>query len=129
MTKYPATGALKDWLRHARGPSLYFPWGWYGRPYDNAHMLTGSIFSRAEVALEFDESILIVASGIGSITVDSTLDPGPAPRASTEWTTVTVDGLALLSLIWSESEFEERGDVQMQVERNTFFVMVAPRPD
>ena len=121
------TRTLRDWPGITDGPSLFLPWGWFGRPFDNAHEVTGSILSPRQVVLELDRSLLVVASGIGSIEIDARPQAAETPVASPGWTTLTIGQVTLLTVIWSESDFESGDDLHIRYARNTYFVLIAPR--
>jgi hypothetical protein len=121
------TESLSRWLSTVDGPSVFLPWGWYGRPYDNAHQLTASLFSPDQIALQFDHILLLVATGYGSIEVDSPSGRPGSPAADEEWTTITVEGIGLLAFISSDTDLAN--DATVQSARDAFFTLVAPRPE
>jgi hypothetical protein len=123
------TETLHRWLATVFGPSLFLPWGWYGRPYDNAHELTASLISPGQVALHFDHSLLVVATGYTSIEVDSPSGRPGGPVAAEYWTTLTVEGITLLTFISSDSELARWDDATIQSDRDSCFVLVAPRAE
>lgn len=120
------TETLRRWLATVDGPSLFLPWGWYGRPYDNAHELTASLLSPGQIALQFDHSLLVIATGYTSIEVDSPSGRPGSPSATEDWTTLTVDGITLLTFISSDSD-AGWDDATVQSDRDAYFVLIAPR--
>jgi hypothetical protein len=116
------TEILRRWLAEFDGPSLFLPWGWYGRPYDNVHELTASLLTPGQVALQFDHSLLVVAT----IEVDSLSGRSESPAATDGWTTLTADGITLLMFISSDSESANWDEATIQSDRDSFFVLVAP---
>lgn len=47
--------AVVTWFSGVRGASLKLPNGWFGRPYDNLHQLTGARVSGDALVLVLDE--------------------------------------------------------------------------
>ena len=118
---------LINWLALVDGPTLFLPWGWYGRPYDNAHELTASLYGPGQIVLQFDHSLLLVATGYTSIEVDSPPERPGSPPADEGWTTLTVEGIGLLAFISSDAD--DPNDATVQSARDAFFTLVAPRPE
>jgi len=62
---------INDWCRRNVSFGLQLPNGWFGRPYDNMHHLTG-IFDRPnKLIIEIDPQLYLVFTKPTTISVDS----------------------------------------------------------
>ena len=58
---------INNWFKNYNGGGLITPDGWFGRPYDNIHMLTCLIVRSTKVILELDEQLLLTFTDLKSI--------------------------------------------------------------
>jgi hypothetical protein len=63
---------VKDWFQSKGGGSLITPEGWFGRPYDNIHMLTYIEVRPNKVILELDEHLYLIFSDLKSVNTTDT---------------------------------------------------------
>ncbi len=61
---------VSAWFAQAGGASLKLPTGWFGRPYDNHHRLTGASLLAGRLLLELDGSMLLTLAHPSNATVD-----------------------------------------------------------
>lgn len=55
-----AAVALADWYATALTASVELPDGWFGRPYDNMHRLTGADFRDDKIFVELDGQLHLI---------------------------------------------------------------------
>lgn len=58
---------IKDWFQNNSGGGLVTPDGWFGRPYDNIHMLTYLEVRPNKVILELDEQLYLIFTNLKSV--------------------------------------------------------------
>lgn len=58
---------IKNWFQIKGGGSLITPDGWFGRPYDNIHMLTYLEVRPNKVILELDEQLYLIFTDVKSV--------------------------------------------------------------
>ena len=61
---------IRDWFAREWGGTLLLPDGWYGRPYDNQHALTGLDERDDQLTLELDARLKLVFRGLKTVTLD-----------------------------------------------------------
>ncbi|WP_433893189.1 hypothetical protein [Streptomyces sp. CA-111067] len=57
--------AITDWFAHAEYSGLILPRGWFGRPFDNQHLLTWAHARQGKLLLELDDQLLLVLTTPG----------------------------------------------------------------
>jgi len=62
---------IQEWFRKQVGGGLVLPNGWFGRPYDNIHQLSGLLEGDETLSLSLDEEQLTL-SFEGALRVDAT---------------------------------------------------------
>ncbi|NNN21675.1 MAG: hypothetical protein HKL80_06705 [Acidimicrobiales bacterium] len=80
--------AIATWFAKGKQPSLELPSGWFGRPYDNLHVLTWSAATEHKVLVELDGQLLLVIT-----------DPGTVVESETE---LIIKDCAQVVLDWQE---------------------------
>ncbi len=61
------TTVIQDWFRDEGGGTLVLPDGWYGRPYDNQHMLTSIDESGGALTIVLDRKLTLRFEGLRSV--------------------------------------------------------------
>lgn len=84
---------IHRWFREEIGGSLLLPDGWYGRPYDNQHMLTSLIETEASLTVVLDQKITLCFEGLKSVeTRGRELVFGPFDKLRFKWESSGVSG-------------------------------------
>lgn len=82
----PHASTVQQWFNAHMGGSLYLPDGWYGRPYDNQHLLTSIAEAGNELSMTLDRNLMLKFEGIQA--VNSTVRElifGPFSKLRFEW--------------------------------------------
>ena len=78
---------IENWFETEWGGSMVLPDGWFGRPYDNQHLLTSVYENGEELRLTLDEILCLRFEGLKSVRVDGhELIMGPFEHLRFEWT-------------------------------------------
>lgn len=62
---------IHKWFLLNVGGSLLLPSGWYGRPYDSLHALTGLYRRGSELTLTLDHALRLHFYGLSAVSVES----------------------------------------------------------
>lgn len=77
---------INQWSKNEMGGSLVLPDGWYGRPYDNQHVVTSVDEAGDRLTVILDHKITLYFLGLKSIQIcDRELVFGPFIRMRFEW--------------------------------------------
>jgi hypothetical protein len=77
---------VQQWFNVEMGGSLHLPDGWYGRPYDNQHMLTAINESGSDLSITLDYNLILSFEGLQSVAPTSReLVFGPFSKLRFEW--------------------------------------------
>lgn len=77
---------IQQWFSTQFGGSLYLPDGWYGRPYDNQHMLTSINEAGSELTITLDNNLVLKFTDLKAVTPTTReLIFGPFSRLRFEW--------------------------------------------
>jgi hypothetical protein len=78
---------IEHWFGTEWGGSMVLPDGWFGRPYDNQHMLTSVTENDGEVTLVLDDILRLHFTGLKSVRANGhELILGPFEHLRFEWT-------------------------------------------
>jgi hypothetical protein len=72
-----AAKTVKRWFGRNGGGTLQLPDGWFGRPWDNVHMLTWVALRPERLLVEVDEQLMLTFGGAVKVT-EGVDDPGGA---------------------------------------------------
>jgi hypothetical protein len=73
-----ARTVVQQWFNAQFGGSLFLPDGWYGRPYDNQHMLTSIDEDGDDLSITLDNRLMLHFKGLRAVTpTDRELIFGP----------------------------------------------------
>lgn len=87
------TKTIQDWFDKEFGGSLILPDGWYGRPYDNQHLLTFLNEKDNILFLVLDDKLKLQFRGLKSVRVyKHELIFGPFDNLQFEWESYGSDG-------------------------------------
>lgn len=77
---------IQQWFDAQFGGSLLLPDGWYGRPYDNQHMLTAIAESDHDLSIALDNRLTLHFEGLQGVTSTAPeLIFGPFRKLRFEW--------------------------------------------
>ncbi len=80
------TSTVQKWFSVEFGGSLHLPDGWFGRPYDNQHILTSISENRNEFSITLDYKLVLTFEGLQSVkAVNRELVFGPFRILRFEW--------------------------------------------
>lgn len=65
MSPWEIVELVREWFGAHRTASLILPDGWFGRPYDNQHVVTLAAGSNGHLVIELDDEIVLIASAAG----------------------------------------------------------------
>jgi hypothetical protein len=88
LTPEDVLEVVRDWFAEVGGASMRLPTGWFGRPYDNLHRLTGSHVLAQRLILVLDDQLILLLAHPNT--------------ASTESKSLRISGFAHGSLDWDE---------------------------
>jgi hypothetical protein len=82
----PFTNTVQQWFKAQMGGSLYLPDGWYGRPYDNQHILTSIDEAGNDFTLTLDHDLVLQFKGLQAVNPTAReLIFGPFSKLRFEW--------------------------------------------
>lgn len=86
------TKPIYDWFKQETGGSLILPDGWYGRPYDNLHMLTSLDEAGTVVIIVLDRKLTLKFEGLSKIEAcGEELVFGPFEKLHFDWETYDIN--------------------------------------
>lgn len=78
--------SIQKWFGVEFGGSLYLPDGWFGRPYDNQHILTAISETEDSLIITLDHKIVLCFEGLRAVDATSReLVLGPFTKLRFEW--------------------------------------------
>jgi len=81
-----AKTVIQQWFNAQLGGSLFLPDGWYGRPYDNQHILTAIDESGDDLSITLDNRLTLHFKGLQAVTPTAReLIFGPFEKLRFEW--------------------------------------------
>jgi len=87
------TITIQQWFDDEWGGSLLLPDGWYGRPYDNQHMLTSVKESGSTLTIVLDEKLTLHFEGLKSVRAQKhELTFGSFQKLRFDWENFGTDG-------------------------------------
>ncbi|WP_152541195.1 hypothetical protein [Kallotenue papyrolyticum] len=72
-TQKDLLGIIKTWFDQTGGGGLILPDGWFGRPYDNKHILTYLEARPHKVLLELDDLLLLIFTELRTARIEGSL--------------------------------------------------------
>jgi len=85
----PVATIVQQWFNARFGGSLFLPDGWYGRPYDNQHMLTSIDENGDDLSMTLDNRLTLHFKGLQAVTPTAReLIFGPFAKLRFEWDSV-----------------------------------------
>jgi hypothetical protein len=82
----PVENTVQQWFAEQFGGSLLLPDGWYGRPYDNQHVLTAIDESGGDLSITLDNRLMLKFESLQAVTPTvRELIFGPFKRLYFQW--------------------------------------------
>ena len=80
------TNIVQQWFKAQMGGSLHLPDGWYGRPYDNQHILTSIDEAGDDLLMALDHDLVLKFKGLQAVnSTTRELIFGPFSALRFEW--------------------------------------------
>ncbi len=69
MTPEEVRQSVVAWFADVRSAGLKLPSGWFGRPYDSLHQLTGAYVHAGRLVLVLDDQLLLILAHVSAAVV------------------------------------------------------------